>query len=161
MMKLTEITVARTIPAFADKAFDVWINPKSPGEPWFGAERVILNPVIDGLFYFAVKHEGRTWAHYGCFLQIDRPYRVESIVIVTIEARGEETGGTLRHAGVPDDDMGRQHEAGWPGCCPRSRKASAHGGRLLRLTRRVTGRFAGVFSAEGKEGRNDETTRLS
>jgi hypothetical protein len=30
--------------------FDVWIDPKSPGGPWFGAERVILNPVVDGLF---------------------------------------------------------------------------------------------------------------
>jgi WD40 repeat protein len=60
-LKLTDITVARTIPASAKKVFDVWIDPKSPGGPWLGAERVILNPVVDGLFYFAVKHEARTW----------------------------------------------------------------------------------------------------
>src|SRR3989441_10591487 len=76
-MKLTDITVARTIPASAEKVFDVWIDPKSPGGPWFGADRVILNPIVDGLFYLAVKHEGRTWPHYGRFLQIERPGRVE------------------------------------------------------------------------------------
>ena len=73
MTTLTDITVARTIAAPAEKIFDVWIDPKSPGGPWFGAERVILEPVVDGLFYFAVKHEGRIWAHYGRFLEIDRP----------------------------------------------------------------------------------------
>jgi hypothetical protein len=72
-MKLTEVSVSRTIPAPADKVFDVWMDPKSPGGPWFGAERLILNPVVDGLFYLAVKHEGRTWPHYGRFLQINRP----------------------------------------------------------------------------------------
>jgi uncharacterized protein YndB with AHSA1/START domain len=59
-MNLTDLTVSRTIPATAERVFDVWINPKSPGGPWFGADRVILNPVVDGLFYLAVKHEGRT-----------------------------------------------------------------------------------------------------
>ena len=124
-MKLIDITVARTIPASAENVFDVWINPNSPGGPWFGAERVILNPVVDGLFYFAVKHEGRTWPHYGRFLQIDRPRQVEytwmseatkgaeSIVTVTMGPRGEETEVTLRHSGVPDDELGRQHKDGW------------------------------------------------
>jgi uncharacterized protein YndB with AHSA1/START domain len=125
LMKLTDITVARTIPTTAEKVFDVWIDPKSPGGPWFGAERVILNPVVGGLFYFAVKHEARTWPHYGRFMQIDRPRRVEStwvseatkglesIVLVTLEPRGEQTELTLRHSGVPDDQMGRQHKEGW------------------------------------------------
>ena len=124
-MKLIDLTVSRTIPAAAEKVFDVWIDPKSPGGPWFGAERIILNAVVDGLFYFAVKHEGRTWPHYGRFVRIDRPHRmeytwvseatqgVESVVAVTFEARGAETEVTLRHSGVPDDKMGRQHEEGW------------------------------------------------
>ena len=124
-MKLTEVTVSRAIPASPEKVFDVWMDPKSPGGPWFGSDRVILNPAVDGLFYLAVKHEGRTWPHYGRFLQIDRPRIVEytwmsegtkgaeSIVTVTMEARGEETEVTLRHSGVPDDEMGRQHKDGW------------------------------------------------
>jgi uncharacterized protein YndB with AHSA1/START domain len=124
-MKLTEITVSRTIPAAAEKVFDVWMDPKSPGGPWFGADRVIVNTVVDGLFYLAVKHEGRTWPHYGRFLKIERPRLVEytwmsestkgaeSVVTVTMEARGEETEVTLRHSGIPDDKMGLQHKDGW------------------------------------------------
>jgi uncharacterized protein YndB with AHSA1/START domain len=80
---------------------------------------------VDGLFYIAVKHEGRIWPHYGRFLKIDRPRRVEytwmseatkgaeSIVTVTMEPRGDETDVTLHHSGVPDDEMGRQHKDGW------------------------------------------------
>jgi hypothetical protein len=33
--------------------------------------------VADGLFYFAVQHEGRTWHHYGRFVRIERPRHVE------------------------------------------------------------------------------------
>jgi uncharacterized protein YndB with AHSA1/START domain len=124
-MKLTDITVHRTIPAPVEKVFDTWMNPKSPGGPWFGAERVICNPAVDGLFYLAAKNEGRTWPHYGRFIEIDRPRRVEytwvseatqgveSVVTVTMEARANETDVTLRHSGVPDDEMGRRHKDGW------------------------------------------------
>jgi hypothetical protein len=56
-MKLTEVTVTRTVPATAGEVFDVWIDAKSPGGPWFGSHRVILSAVTDGLFYLAVKHE--------------------------------------------------------------------------------------------------------
>ena len=52
-MKTTEIEIARTIPAPAADVFDVWLDPKSPGGPWFGAERVILNPVVN-TFRFAL-----------------------------------------------------------------------------------------------------------
>jgi len=124
-MKLTDTTVTRMIPASVEKVFDVWIDPKSPGGPWFGAERTILNPVVDGLFYFAVKHEGRTWPHYGRFLRIDRPRAVdhtwgseatkgvESVVAVTFEPRGDQSEVILHHSGVPDDEMGLQHKDGW------------------------------------------------
>ncbi len=124
-MNLADITVTRRISAPAEKVFDLWMNPGSPGGPWFGAERVILNPVVDGLFYLAVKYEGRIWPHYGRFLLIDRPRRVaytwmseatkgaESMVNITLEPHGNETEVVLRHSGVPDDELGRQHKDGW------------------------------------------------
>jgi uncharacterized protein YndB with AHSA1/START domain len=124
-MNLTEITVARLIPASAAQVFDVWLDPHSPGGPWFGAARVILNPVVDGLFYTAVSHEGKTWPHYGRFISVERPRRVENtwvseatkgvetIVTVTFEPQGEQTNVTLTHSGVPDDEMGRRHKDGW------------------------------------------------
>src|SRR5580704_4805247 len=126
-MKLTDITVSRTIPAAAENVFDVWMDPASPGGPWFGAARIILNPVVDGLFYLAVKHEGRTWPHYGRFVVIERPHKVEytwvseatqgveSMVAVTFEPRGGQTEVILRHSGVPDDEVGRRHREGWTG----------------------------------------------
>ena len=79
-MEMTHIIVTLTIPASPEQIFDVWMDPKSPGGPWFGAERVIVNPVVDGLFYFGVKHEGRTWPHYGRFIQIDRPRVVGALL---------------------------------------------------------------------------------
>jgi hypothetical protein len=38
---------------------------------------------------------------------------LDSVVAVTFEARGAETEVTLRHSGVPDDELGRQHKEGW------------------------------------------------
>jgi len=124
-MELTDITVTREVAAGAEQIFDVWMDPKSPGGPWFGAERVILNPAVDGLFYMTVKHEGRSWPHYGRFIRIERPHRVaytwvseatqgiESQVELAFEPRGEKTAVTLCHTGVPDDEMGRRHKDGW------------------------------------------------
>jgi DNA-binding transcriptional ArsR family regulator/uncharacterized protein YndB with AHSA1/START domain len=125
MTQLTEITVTRSIPASPEAVFDVWMDPKSPGGPWFGGQRLIVNPVVDGLFYVAVGHEGRTWPHYGRFIKIDRPRCVEhtwvseatrgmeSVVVVKFEQRGDTTEVTLHHSGVPDDEMGRRHQEGW------------------------------------------------
>ena len=124
-MNFTDITVNRTILASAEKIYDVWIDPKSPGGPWHGAERVIFNPVVDGLYYLAIKHEGRVWPHYGRFTKMERPSVVEftwmsegtkgaeSVVTVTLQQRGDQTEVALRHAGVPDDELGRQHKEGW------------------------------------------------
>ena len=124
-MNFTDITVNRTIPASPEKIYDVWIDPKSPGGPWHGAERVIFNPVVDGLYYLAIKHEGRVWPHYGRFTKLERPHVVEftwmsegtkgaeSVVTVTLQPRGDQTEVTLRHAGVPDDELGHQHKEGW------------------------------------------------
>lgn len=124
-MNLTDITVSRTIPAPAEKIFDVWIDPKSPGGPWFGAVRLIFNPVVDGLFYLAVNYQNRVWPHYGRFIQLDRPRTiehtwvseatkgVESKLTITFQQRGDQTEVTIHHAGIPDDEVGRQHKDGW------------------------------------------------
>jgi uncharacterized protein YndB with AHSA1/START domain len=124
-MKTTEITVAKTIPATAEEVYEAWLDPKSPGGPWFGAADIVFQPEVRGLFYFAVKHAGREWAHYGRFTKLEPAKAVEytwmseatkgleSVVTVTLEARGEDTEVTLRHAGVPDDEMGHEHKQGW------------------------------------------------
>ena len=44
-MKLIDITVKRTIPASADKVFDVWMEPKCPSGSWFGSSALIMTPM--------------------------------------------------------------------------------------------------------------------
>jgi uncharacterized protein YndB with AHSA1/START domain len=49
--KQTELTLTRTIRANPAEVYDVWLDTKSPGGPWFGCNRVILDAKVDGLFY--------------------------------------------------------------------------------------------------------------
>jgi uncharacterized protein YndB with AHSA1/START domain len=123
--KQTDLTLTRSIAATPAEVYDVWLDPKSPGGPWFGCKRVVLDAKVDGLFYQAVEHAGREWAHYGRFVVLDRPRRIEhtwvsegtrgleSVVALTFEPEGTGTRVTLRHSGVPDDAFGRQHGEGW------------------------------------------------
>jgi uncharacterized protein YndB with AHSA1/START domain len=123
--KQTDLTLTRSIAATPAEVYDVWLDAQSPGGPWFGCKKVILDAKVDGLFYHSVSHMGRDWAHYGRFLVLDRPRQVEhtwvsegtrgleSVVALTFEPDGKGTRVTLRHSGVPDDEFGRQHGDGW------------------------------------------------
>lgn len=116
-----EFKFERTIPASQTEVFDGWLDPKIPGNPWNAADRFLLNPIVDGFFYWTRKGT----AHYGRFTAIVRPARIEhtwispntlgyeSTVTVTFEPRGEGTHMTVVHAGLPDNDRGRSHEKGW------------------------------------------------
>ncbi len=95
-MKLIDVKLSRLIPGDADDVFEVWFDPKSPGGPWYGAKKALMNLAVDGMFYFGV--ERREWArhmredhgvlvqpgraggllgHFGRFVAIDRPRAVE------------------------------------------------------------------------------------
>lgn len=122
--KLFDLTVSRTIDATPADVFDAWVNPSKVGA-WFGTARVIMNPVVDGLYYLGVQHQGRTWPHYGRFLRIERPrlveqtwmsestHGLESIVTFSIEPRARGAEVTIRHTGLPDDQEVRNHKEGW------------------------------------------------
>jgi len=124
-IKTHDITVSRVIRGSAPEVFDAWLDPKSPGGIWYGVEKAIVNPVVDGLFYHAVQHEGKSWAHYGRFIRMERGRTIEhtwvseatrgleSIVTITLESRDGGTAVTLHHANIPDDEMGRGHKDGW------------------------------------------------
>lgn len=119
--KTIEVLVERTIPASQGEVFDAWLNPGIPGNPWNMADKVILNPEVDGLFYWAV----HGIPHYGRFTEVKRPARIrhtwmspntsglESAVTVTFKKRGKDTLMTLVHSGLPDTDGGRSHRKGW------------------------------------------------
>jgi uncharacterized protein YndB with AHSA1/START domain len=119
--KTIEVKVERTIPARASEVFDAWLNPKIPGNPWNMAEKLILDPRVDGFFYWAVHGT----PHYGRFTEIMRPGRIqhtwmspntsglESTVTVTFKKKAEGTLMTLVHSGLPDTAGGRSHAKGW------------------------------------------------
>jgi uncharacterized protein YndB with AHSA1/START domain len=123
--KLFDLTVSRAIDATPAEVFDAWVNPSKVGA-WFGTARVIMNPVVDGLYYLGVENAGRTWPHYGRFLRIERPrlveqtwmsestHGLESIVTFSIEPRGGRGSEvTIRHTGLPDAKEVRGHTEGW------------------------------------------------
>jgi len=119
--KTIELTFERTIPAPPSEVFDAWLNPQIPGNPWNAADKFMLDPKVDGLFYWRMKRE----THYGRFTTVERPGRiqhtwvspstlgVESTVTVTFSKQGESTLMTLVHSDIPDTEGGRGHEKGW------------------------------------------------
>jgi len=119
--KTIEFKIERTIPTSPGDAFDGWLNPKIPGNPWNAADKLLLDPKVDGFFYWAV----RGTPHYGRFTKIERPGRIqhtwmspntlgqESTVTVTFEKKGKDTLMTLVHSGLPDTEGGRSHDKGW------------------------------------------------
>jgi uncharacterized protein YndB with AHSA1/START domain len=116
-----EFKFERTIAAVPGEVFDAWLNPKIPGNPWNAAEKFVLDPKVDGLFYWAA----RGASHYGRFTEVKRPARIqhtwvsqntlgqESTVTLTFAKKGEGTLMTLVHSGIPDTEGGRTHEKGW------------------------------------------------
>jgi len=118
-----EFKFERTIPAPPVEVFDAWLNPQIPGTPWHEAGKLILNPKVDGFFYWTFKPTGTP--HYGRFTEVERPVRIqhtwvspntlgeESTVTVTFRKQGENTLMTLVHSDLPDDDKARSHERGW------------------------------------------------
>lgn len=119
--KKLEFKVERLIPATPAEVFAGWLDPKVPGNTWNAAERFILNPEVDGLFYWTLKGT----AHYGRFTQVDKPNRIqhtwmspntlgqESTVTVTFKQQGNATLMTLVHSDLPDCEPAKGHERGW------------------------------------------------
>jgi uncharacterized protein YndB with AHSA1/START domain len=119
--KTLEFKFERTIPAPPGEVFDAWLNPKIAGNPWNLADKFLLNPKVDGLFFWALKEH----AHYGRFTDIERPRQMrhtwmssstlgqESTVTLTFKKKGKGTLMTLLHTGLPDHEVAKGHEKGW------------------------------------------------
>ena len=125
-MKTIDIEVTRALPTSAAEAFDAWLDPKCPGTVWNEAAKLVLDPKVDGLYYWLyINAAGEHKPHYGRFTVHQRPSKIqytwmslhtrglESLVTVTFQKQGDETLMTLRHENLPDDDYGRGHEKGW------------------------------------------------
>jgi hypothetical protein len=97
------------------------LNPKVPGTPWNMGEKLILQPKVDGLFFWLVHGT----PHYGRFTKVQRPGVVqhtwmspytegqESTVTVTFKKQGADTLMTLVHSDLPNNAKGKAHIGGW------------------------------------------------
>ena len=115
------VKVERTIPAPPNEVFDAWLDSSIPGTPFHEHEKLIVDMKVDGLWYRLLNGH----AHYGRFLEIDRPGRIqhswmsrktlgeETMVTVTFQKKGEDTLMTLQHSGFTTDDISQAHEKGW------------------------------------------------
>jgi uncharacterized protein YndB with AHSA1/START domain len=125
-IKTIKLELTRTIPASPSEVFDAWLDPACPGTPWSVAAKLVLDPKVDGLYYWLfINAAGEPKPHYGLFTTVDRPAKVqytwmslhtrglESLVTVTFQKRGVDTLLTLRHENLPDDEYGRGHDTGW------------------------------------------------
>jgi len=138
--KTVEVKLTRTISAAPGEVFERWLDPTCPGTPWSEADKLILDPKMDGLFFFrSHKKEGEGKPHYGRFTVLDPPSKVqytwmppntgglESLVTVTFQPEGDGTLLTLRHSNLPDDELGHSHRAGWDHFLDRMAKGPAQG----------------------------------
>lgn len=120
-----ELDLSRIIPASPPEVFDAWLDPATPGSPWHGVDRLIFNPIVDGLFYRMHVRSGVELPHYGRFMTLERPRKIrhtwmsrhtrglETIVTVSFAPRGSGTLLELHHANIPDDESGWRHKPGW------------------------------------------------
>jgi uncharacterized protein YndB with AHSA1/START domain len=122
--KTMELNFQRTIPASPAEVYDAWLDTQHPGNPWYHSDRLDFNPKQGGLYHFMhiKKEPGKEMPHYGRFVELNRPHRIqlawmslftrglESVVTVTFEAKGKDTLLSLKHANLPDDDYGHGHK---------------------------------------------------
>ena len=121
-----ELTLNRTIPASPAEVFDAWLDPNVPCNPWHGSKRIDWDPKEGKLWYFLhVLENDNQLPHFGRFVTLKRGEKIqldwmsyntcglESVVTATFKAQGDETLLTVKHSGIPDNDLGRAHEGGW------------------------------------------------
>ena len=123
--KTMEITLTRTIAAAPAEVYDAWLDPHCPVNPFHGSHRLVFEPRAGSLYHFVHMQGDVERPHYGRFDVLERGSRIqmtwmsnhtrglESVVTVTFKPDGADTLHTLRHANLPDDEMGRAHDGGW------------------------------------------------
>jgi uncharacterized protein YndB with AHSA1/START domain len=122
--KTLTLDLSRVIAAPPVEAYDAWMDPARPCNPWNHCKKLILSPKVDGLFFILGRH-GNGVPHFGRFTALARgrglkhtwmspvTRGLETEVTVRFKKQGLGTLMTLRHSGLPDDELGRTHQAGW------------------------------------------------
>ncbi|MCW3060349.1 MAG: ATPase [Capsulimonas sp.] len=112
----TTIAVTRHFDALSERVFDAWLTPEIAGKWLFATpggkmQSVEIDPRVGGGFTIIERRGDEDVAHYGRYLELDRPRRltfdfgdeiVEKATIVTVEIALVDAGCelTLTHEGV-------------------------------------------------------------
>jgi uncharacterized protein YndB with AHSA1/START domain len=120
--KTLTLSQKRMIAGLPAKVFDAWLDPKQACNPWNYGKTVGLEPKVGSLFCIL---KGRSGYIFGRILKLAKGKHLqftwmsvytrglESTVTVHFKKHTAGTLMTLRHTGLPNDDYGRMHDAGW------------------------------------------------
>jgi uncharacterized protein YndB with AHSA1/START domain len=120
--------VRREIAARPREVFRAWTDPRHPATPWsrrHGIRAVVMRPRVGELFYVNMGPPMPLPTHFGRFLQLESPRRIEHTwasegtrgaetrVRIELRPRKDGTLFSLQHSGLPSAESARAHEEGW------------------------------------------------
>lgn len=119
------IQLPRTYDATPERVFRAWTEADSV-KAWLAmGGDASVDPRPDGLFYLGMAWNGAIMPHYGRYLRVEPPHRLEftwvsettrgkeTVVVLEFIARGKQTELHLRQDGLPDEDSATKHTGGW------------------------------------------------
>jgi len=120
--------VDREIAAKPTEVFEAWTDPTHPASPWSkrnGVRKAVFDRAVGGLFYINMGPPMPLPTHFGRFLRLVKPRLIEhtwasegtlgaeTLVRITLKAKGPATVMSLRHTGLRNSASARAHEEGW------------------------------------------------
>jgi uncharacterized protein YndB with AHSA1/START domain len=127
-----EVRITRRLAATPDEVYEAWTDPHSLMEwliPQPGTRTTVtLDARVGGRFQIDMVMEGKTYAHEGEYLRLERPRLIEftwislaterrrSVVRVELRPLGDgETELLLVHQELPTEKAAGEHREGWGG----------------------------------------------
>lgn len=120
------LEVRRLIARPADVVFQAWTTPsimeKFMSEP--GTRVTALDLRVGGKYHIDMMYQGKSYAHDGEYLVIDRPRQLKftwisaaapgrTVVTVNFVAKGQSTEVVLIHEGIATEPGMKDYEGGW------------------------------------------------
>jgi uncharacterized protein YndB with AHSA1/START domain len=147
-----QLELRRLLPASREEVFEAWTRPEvmttwcAPGPMTTPSVEIDLRP--GGAYRIEMRGpDGASHVAVGKYLEIvrnerlvftwswDGPERVETLVTIELNARGEETELVLRHARFPTAEDRDRHLHGWNGCLEKLAARFERGAQLREASR--------------------------